>query len=150
MGLHVRSFPIKTIQTLLMKSINFFQKNQVLASAKKLKKEKKMNSMNIYVPKFVPKDLPWYERDGLITQYDQMKCKDFLRNTNNHFREAKIVNFDIIHRQCHGEEVPKHFLKQYQTVDDKSILEQSTSDQDKILSNAFHTDRKDIFLRNKP
>ena len=34
--------------------------------------------MNSYVPKFIPKDLPWYERDGLMTWYDQMKCEDFL------------------------------------------------------------------------
>ena len=95
----------------------------MLALAKKIKKEKKMNSMNIYVLKFIPKDLPWYESDGLITWYDQMKCKYFSRDTNKHFGEAKIVNFDIIHRQCHGEEVPKHFLRQYQTVDDKSVSE---------------------------
>lgn len=28
------------------------------------------NPMNCYVPKFVPKDLPWYEHDGLMTWYD--------------------------------------------------------------------------------
>ena len=105
-----------------------------------------MNSMNSYVPKSVPKDLPWYERDGLMTWYNQTKCEDFLRDTNKHFQEAKRVNFDIIHRQCYGEEVPKHLLKQYQTVDDKSVSEYSTSDQDKILPSSFCADRKDIFL----
>ena len=89
-----------------------------------------MNLMNSYVPKFVPKDFPWYERDGLMTWYDQMKYQDFLRDTNKYFQEVKIVNFDIIHRQCRGEEVPKHLLKQYQTVDDKSVSEYSTSNQD--------------------
>ena len=63
---------------------------------------------------------------------------------------TKIVNFDIIYRQCHGEELPKHLLKQYQTVDDKSALEYSTSNQDQILSSAFCTDRKDIFGGKKP
>ena len=48
-----------------------------------------MNSMNSYVPKSVPKDLPWYERDGLMTWYNQTKCEDFLRDTNKHFQEAK-------------------------------------------------------------
>ena len=89
-----------------------------------------MNLMNSYVPKFVPKDFPWYERGGLMTWYDQMKYEDFLRDTNKHFQEVKRVDFDIIHRQCRGEEVPKHLLKQYQTVDDKSVLEYSTSEQD--------------------
>ena len=41
--------------------------------------------MNSYVPKFVPKDLPLYERDGLMTWYNQRKCEDFLRDTNKHF-----------------------------------------------------------------
>ena len=67
-----------------------------------------MNSMNSYVLKFVPKNLPWYERDGLMTWYNQVKCEDFLRDTNKHFQEVKTVNFDIIHRQCREEEVPKH------------------------------------------
>ena len=26
--------------------------------------------LNTYVPKFVPKDLPWYKHDGRITWYD--------------------------------------------------------------------------------
>ena len=104
-----------------------------------------MNLMNSYVANFRPKDLLWYERDGLMTWQDQMKCEDFfLRDTNKHYQEAKIFNFDTIHRQCHGEEAPKHLLKEYQTVDDKSVLEYSTNDQDKILSSAFRTDRKDI------
>ena len=81
--------------------------------------------------------------------YNQMKCEYFLKDANKYFQEAKIVNFDIIHRQCCGEEVPKHLLKQYQTVDDKTVSEYSTSDQDKILPSAFHTDRKNFFLRKR-
>ena len=56
--------------------------------------------MNAYIPKFVPKDLPLYERNGLMTWYDQRQCKDFLRDTDKHFREGKIINFDIIWREC--------------------------------------------------
>ena len=77
--------------------------------------------MNAYVPKFVPKDVPWDERDGLMTWYNQGTCKDFLRDTDKHFQEAKIINFDIIHRQCCWEEVPKDHLKYYQTVKDKNV-----------------------------
>ena len=28
---------------------------------------------NKYIPKYVPEDLPWYERDGLLTYIDQLK-----------------------------------------------------------------------------
>ena len=34
-----------------------------------------------YVPTFVPKDLPRYEQDGLMTWYNQGKCEYFLRDT---------------------------------------------------------------------
>lgn len=56
--------------------------------------------MHTYVTNFVPNDISWYERDGLMTWHNKCKCDDFLRDTDKHFREVKIVNFDIIHREC--------------------------------------------------
>ena len=100
---------------------------------------------NTYVPKFIPKNLSWYERDDLMTWYDQIKCKNFLRDTDQHFQQAKIINFGIIHRECCGEEVPKNLLRHYQTVNGKSISDYPTPKQNQILSSAFRTDRKDIF-----
>ena len=44
------------------------------------KLKKKINSMNAYVPKFMPKDPPWYDRGGLMTWCNQGKCEDFLRD----------------------------------------------------------------------
>ena len=105
--------------------------------------------MNIYVPKFVPKNLPWYERDSLMTWYDQIKGEEFFRDTDQHFQQGKILNFDIIHRKCCGEEVPKDLLKHYQTVNDKSVSDSPTSEKDQILSSAFRTDREDIFFEKE-
>ena len=48
-------------------------------------KKRKTNSLNAYVPKFMPKDLSWYERDGLMTRYNQGKFEDFLRDTDEDF-----------------------------------------------------------------
>ena len=109
-----------------------------------------MNLMNAYIPKFVPKDLPLYERNGLMTWYDQGQCKDFLRDTDKHFREGKIINFDIIWRECRGEEVPKDLLQEYQTVRDKSVSEYPASDQEKILSSLLKLIRKKFFSNKKP
>ena len=108
-----------------------------------------MNLMNAYIPKFVPKDLPLYERNGLMTWYDQRQCKDFLRDTDKHFREGKIINFDIIWRECRGEEVPKDLLQEYQTVRDKSVSEYPASDQEKILSILLKLIRKTFFSNRK-
>ena len=33
--------------------------------------------VNSYVPEYVPENLPWYERDGRLTWYDQVKFKNF-------------------------------------------------------------------------
>ena len=65
---------------------------------------------NSYLPKYVPEYLNCFQRDGLMTWYDQGKCGDFLRNTDRHFSETKIVNFDITHRQCRGEVVQSELL----------------------------------------
>ena len=108
-----------------------------------------MNSMNAYVPKFMLKDFPWYERDGLMTWHDQGNCEDLLRDTVKNFQQAKIVNFDIIYRQCCGEEIPKDLLQYYQTVNDKTVSQCPNTEQDQILSSAFRTDRKDFFFRTK-
>ena len=104
---------------------------------------------NTNVPKFIPNKLSWYERNGLMTWYDKIKCENFLRDTDQHFQQAKIINFGIIHRECCGEEVPKNLLKRYQTVNDKSVSDYPTPKQIQILSSAFRTDRKDIFLKRK-
>ena len=76
-----------------------------------------------------------------MTWYDQDKCADFLKDTNKHFREAKIIIFDIIHKKCRGEVVPPDLLKYYQTINENAVSE--------IHSSAFVTDRKDLFFEKE-
>ena len=45
--------------------------------------------INNYAPEYMPENLPWYERDGLLTWYDQVKCKEFLEDTDAHFKNKK-------------------------------------------------------------
>ena len=66
-------------------------------------------SDNVFVPKYVPKNLKWFERDRLETWYRQNKCEEFLNNTDIHFAKRKIVNSDIIKNKVDGSK-----LKQYQ------------------------------------
>ena len=73
-------------------------------------------AVNNYVPGYVPENLPWYERDGLLTWYDQAKCKEFLEDPDVHFKNKKIVNFDIIDKSIRGEKIPENDLENYQTV----------------------------------
>ena len=39
---------------------------------------------NCFIPRYIPSDLSWCEKDGLDTWYLQNKCNDFLRDTENH------------------------------------------------------------------
>ena len=70
---------------------------------------------------YVLPDLPWYERDGLMTWYNQAKSQEFLRNSKEHFNKTKIINFDIIHRLARGEKIPDDVLKKYQTIQDSRV-----------------------------
>ena len=85
-----------------------------------------------------------------MTWYDHGKCSDFLRDTNKHFRDAKIVNFDINYGKRRGEVVPPELLKYYQTVNEKEISEYHLHQQTEIRSNTFRTDRKDMYFEKKP
>ena len=75
-----------------------------------------LESDNCFIPKYIPGDLKWYERDGLDTWYLKNKCDEFLENTDLHFAKRKIVNFDMIKNN-----VPKNIHKQYQTVGHEEI-----------------------------
>ena len=42
---------------------------------------------NNYIPKYVPNNFPWYERDGLLTYIDKLECDEFLEDPHKHFKE---------------------------------------------------------------
>ena len=49
---------------------------------------------NKYVPDYCPPDLPWYERDGLLTWYDQNKYAEFSINPDEYLKNKKAIDFD--------------------------------------------------------
>ena len=61
--------------------------------------------VNKYIPPYVPSDLPWYKRDGLMTYIDRPKYERFRENCDSYLLRANIINFDIIHHHCHGDEL---------------------------------------------
>ena len=57
-------------------------------------------SVNKYVPTFAQhSELPWYERDCLMSYFAALECEEFLKDPDSHFKNARVVNFDIIHRE---------------------------------------------------
>lgn len=75
-----------------------------------------MNHTSSYALPFVPQDLKWYEKDKLMTWYDQGKCKDFLQDLDSHFENSNIINLHIINKQDRDEEICQTTLKNYQAI----------------------------------
>ena len=47
---------------------------------------------NRFIPKYIPNNLSWYEKDGLYTWYLRNKHNNFLRDTDENFQAMKIVH----------------------------------------------------------
>ena len=76
--------------------------------------------VNKYVPRFIQQfKLPWYER-SLISYIDALKCDEFLNHTDAHFKNAQVVNFDIIHHECRGDPLKGNY-KDYKTIEKEDI-----------------------------
>ena len=100
---------------------------------------------NTFVPKFLPNNLKWYERDGLEMLYLHNKCSEFLEDTDSHFKNRKIVNFDIINN---GEKIAKQTLMQYRTFDQNEIKKYPEKEQ--IMSSIFrNANRKDMIIEKR-
>ena len=74
---------------------------------------------NVYIPKFVPNNLPCYERDGLNTRYEQNKCNAFLEDPDKHFENLQINNFDLLFNK---DKLDSQKIEQYYTIDHKEIM----------------------------
>ena len=74
---------------------------------------------NTFIPKFISNNVPWYDRDGLNTWYEQNKRNEFLENTDHHFENLRIINFDLIFKE---DKLSDQKIKQYQEIDHKEIM----------------------------
>ena len=101
---------------------------------------------NHVVPRYIANDLPWYERDGLMKWYDQVKCQEFLEDTDKHFKNLNIVNFGIINSKG---KLSESKMKQYQSVNHREILTYPSNLQDQILSLVFRITRDDTYVKKE-
>ena len=84
---------------------------------------------NEFIPTYIP---PNAKRDGLETWYRQNKCQEFLENTNEHFKQRKLINFHVINKK-----LDEKTIQQYQTVNNKKIEQYPIEYQDQIRSSIF-------------
>lgn len=103
------------------------------------------STWNNFIPKYVPNDLKWYEHDGLDTWYLQNKCNEFLQDTDLHFQQRQILNFDIIENG-----VSERTIKQYNQIDHEEIKKYPVKYQEQIMSSIFcAANRKDMIIQKK-
>ena len=99
--------------------------------------------VNCYILLYAPSELKWYEKGGLLTYIDHLKYKDFIEDTDGHFLKAKIINFDIIHKQCQGEHTADDLLKKYSTIVSVGFVKYDNKTKVKALSSALRCKRKE-------
>ena len=77
--------------------------------------------MNSYIPKASKKKKNEGYEYNLMAYHDDLKYEEFIKNMGNHFFNAKIVTFDIIHHECQGHKLknPKRYYKTIQKQDFK-------------------------------
>ena len=98
---------------------------------------------NRFIPTYVPNNLPWYKRDGLMPWYDKGKCCSFLENTDEHFETLKIVNFDIINSNG---QIDYKKLREYQICDHHEIMNFPPEIREQIMSSMFRVYGPDMFV----
>ena len=101
---------------------------------------------NRFIPTYVPKDLPWYKHEGLLVWYDQNKCEEFLENTDEHFQNIQILNFDLINTNV---KIDDDKLKQYQTIDHHEIMGSPPQSIEQIMSLIFRANRPGMFVKKE-
>ena len=74
----------------------------------------------------------------------------FINNTDYHFENSYITNFDLIHQNCRGDPL-KHTKKYYETISYEKLNKEIISKEDRasFISSAIKSERKDVFIDKK-
>ena len=107
-----------------------------------------MNCDNKYVPTHAEDlSLPWYERDGLMSYIDSLKCDEFKKNPEEHFNKTKIFNFAMIHAQARGDKLNQKIVNDSRTIFENYL--HSYKSKEKTISSAIKCRRKNLHVDKK-
>ena len=107
------------------------------------------NFTNNYVLEYVPDNLKWCGRDGVMTYIDKLKYDNFIKNTDEHFEKTQVRNFDINRKQVRGEKINGKLVLKYKAIDNSRIDFYPDKEKEKALSSTFRCSRKDLFFEKK-
>ena len=107
-----------------------------------------MNYDNKYVPTHAEHlSLPWYERDGLMSYIDSLKCDQFKKNPEEHFNKTKIVSFAMIHAQTRVDKLDQKTVNDSRTIFENHL--DGYKSKEKIASSAIKCGRIDLHVDKK-
>ena len=102
---------------------------------------------NTYIPRKTKKaKYDWYEHD-LITYCDDLKYEEFGSDTDGCFKNAQVINVDVIHHVCRDKPLGNP-EKYYKMIRSKEFNNYKQHVQSKAVSSAIKSERDDIHFEN--
>ena len=102
-----------------------------------------MEERTIYVNNYIP----YYpvKKDILHDTLLKDKYEKINKNKKEYFRDAKIVNFDIINNECRGDSL-QNSMKYYQTIHKENLQCAKQEDKEEFISEAIKSRREDLYI----
>ena len=97
--------------------------------------------VNNYIPNY-----PIY-KDNLHDTLLRNKYQKINEDKEKYFSEAKIVNFDIIHHECHGDPLQNN-VEYYQSIYKQNLQRAKKEDKEDFISEAIRSKREDLFIKD--
>ena len=104
-----------------------------------------MTARSSYIPPYIKDNLKWYEKEGLITYFQQREYQEFKKNRDGYINETKILNFDIIHHMCRGDKLEKT-IKEHNTVKKERLKQMPPSEKYAAVAACFRSSNKNIIM----
>ena len=76
-----------------------------------------------------------------------MKCNEFQEDTDNHFKNLEITNFDMIYN---NKTLSNDKINQYESIDHHEIMKYPIKERDQIISSIFRNSKhEDMYVQTK-
>ena len=110
-----------------------------------------MNSSTYPSQNYVPtKVKPRTAYDTLDDTLNRMTFNEIINNSDYHFENTYITNFDLIHHDCRGDPL-EHTKEYYETISYEKLNNEIVSKDDRasFISSAIKSEKKDVFIEKK-
>ena len=79
-----------------------------------------------------------------------MTFNEIMTDTDHHFENCYITNFDLIHNDCRNDEL-SHSRKHYETISNKKLKKKITSEdfRNRFISSAIRSERKYLLIEKQ-